>query len=118
MRANHIQRIIHVSVLSMFLALMACSFLAFGSASAHAATQTASSNSSIVARIIDNQQSGFVFSPNAITVTSGTPVRIVNKTPFAVFFHETSNGRLLHLFSGASLPRNPSKSFSAVTGNR
>ena len=114
MRTNHLQRLIRVSLLSTFLALAACSFLAFGSASAHAATQTGSSTSGTIVRIVDNQQGAAVFSPHAITVTSGTPVKIVNRTPFTRFFHVTSNGRLFGLVSGASVTIIPTQSEQAI----
>jgi hypothetical protein len=85
---NRIQRTVRMSVLSTFLALVAFSFLAFGTASAHTlnhriqAAQTTSTTTTVVARIITNTQGRTVFSPSAITIKSGTPVRIVNKTAF------------------------------------
>lgn len=81
MTANRIQRTARICVLSTFFALVAFSFLAFGSASAHAISHPAGVAQIVtVVKIIDNP--GAVFSPNAITVKSGTTVKIVNKTPY------------------------------------
>jgi hypothetical protein len=101
-------------VLSTSIALAAFSFLIFGSASAHAlahaasASQTNSTTTATVARIVVNQQGQAVFSPNAISVTSGAPVRIVNKTPFTRFV--SVNGQFFGLPPGASFRTNPTQS--------
>ena len=114
MTTNRIQRTVRICVLSTFLALVAFSFLVFGSASAHALTrptslaQTASTTTATVSRIIVNTQGQTVFRPNAITVTSGAPVRIVNKTPFTKFL--VVNGRLFRLAPGTALRINPTQS--------
>src|SRR5215469_1039484 len=111
---NRIQRAVRMCVLSTLLALAALSFLVFGSASAHAlthptsVTQTTSTTTATVSRIIINTQGQTVFSPNAITVTSGAPVRIVNKTPFTKFL--VVSGRLFALASGTALRINPTQS--------
>jgi hypothetical protein len=111
---NRIQRIVSMCAISTSLVLAAFSFLVFGSASAFAlthaagASQTTSSTTASVARIVVNQQGATVFSPQAITVTSGATVRIVNKTPFTRFVGV--NGRLDALLPGASLRINPTQS--------
>jgi plastocyanin len=89
---NRIQRTARMCVLSTFFALVAFSFLAFGSASAHAlAHPTGNAQKAMtVAKIVDHP--GAVFRPNAITVKSGTVVKIVNKTPY---------GRLLFTGQGS-----------------
>ena len=85
-------------VLSTFFALMAFSFLAFGTASAHALSHPAGvAQKATVVKIIDNP--GAVFSPNAITVKSGTVVKIVNKTPYGRLLF-TDHGSV-YLASGA-----------------
>jgi hypothetical protein len=72
-----------VSVLSTFLALVVFSFLAFGSASAHALNHPAGfAQKATVAKIIDNPRA--TFTPSAVTVKSGTVVKIVNKTPYSL----------------------------------
>ena len=80
---NRIQRTVRMSVLSTLIALVAFSFLAFGSASAHTISQAqiGSGISTSVVRIKDDQFGRAMFHPSAISVISGTPVRIVNKTP-------------------------------------
>ena len=110
MTTNRIQRTIRMSVLSTFLALVAFSFLAFGTASAHtrSAAQTASSTTATVSRIIVNRQGATVFNPSAITVKSGTPVRIVNKTAFSRILFV--GGSIVRLASGASMTIFPSQS--------
>ena len=111
---NRIQRTVRMCVLSTFLALVAFSLLVFGSASAHAlthatsVTQTTSTTTATVVRIVVNTQGQIVFSPHAITVASGAPVRIVNKTPFTKFL--VVNGQLFHLLPGAALRINPTQS--------
>lgn len=108
-----------MGVLSTFLALVAFSFLAFGSASAHAhalnrsthVAQTATTSTATVSRIVTNQLGETVFRPNAITVTSGTPVKIVNKTAFTRFL--VVNGGLFPLASGASKTVIPTQSQQA-----
>jgi hypothetical protein len=109
---NRIQRTVRMCVLSTFFALAAFSFLAFGSAGAlthpTSVAQTTSTTTATVVRLIVNSQGAIVFSPHAITVTSGAPVRIVNKTPFARFL--VVNGQLFRLLSGAALRINPTQS--------
>ncbi len=109
---NFIQRTVRMCVLSTFFALAAFSFLAFGSAGAlthpTSVAQTTSTTTAVVSRIIVNQQGYTVFSPHAITITSGTPVRIVNKTPYAKFL--VVNGQLIRLLSGAALRITPTQS--------
>jgi plastocyanin len=87
--------------MSTFFALMAFSFLAFGTASAHAlASPTGNAQKAMtVAKIIDNP--GAVFSPNAVTVKSGTVVKIVNKTPYSRLIF-TEHGSV-YLTAGASM---------------
>lgn len=114
MTTNRIQRTVRMCVLSTFLALVAFSFLAFGSASAHALSrsthlaQTATTSTATVSRIVTNKLGETVFRPNAITVTSGTPMKIVNKTAFTRFL--VVNGRLFPLASGASMTITPTQS--------
>jgi plastocyanin len=75
--------------------LAAFSFLAFGAASAHALSHSASSaqKAKTVVKIIDNP--GAVFSPSAITVKSGSTVKIVNKTPYGlIIFTNQGTGSL------------------------
>ena len=111
---NRIQRTVRMCVLSTFLALVAFSLLVFGSASAHAlthatsVTQTTSTTTATVVRLIVNSQGAIVFSPHAITITSGAPVRIVNKTPYTRFL--VVNGQLFRLLPGAALRINPTQS--------
>jgi plastocyanin len=107
---NSIQRTVRMGVLSTFLALAAFAFLAFGSASAHTlnSAQTTSGTTATVSRIVTNSQGGAVFSPSAITIKSGTPVRIVNKTAFARFL--VINGQLFRLNSGTSMTITPVQS--------
>lgn len=102
-----------MSVLSTFLALVAFSFLAFGTASAHTlnhriqVAQTASTTT-VVVRIITNTQGVAVYSPSAITIKSGTPVKIVNKTAFTkILFVE---GSVVRLASRASMTKTPAGS--------
>jgi plastocyanin len=107
---NRIQRTARMCVLSTFFALVAFSFLAFGSASAHAlAHPTGNAQKAMtVVKIIDNP--GAVFSPNAITVKSGTTVKIVNKTPFSRILFVS--GGIVHLASRASMTMNVTQSQS------
>ena len=99
MSTDHIQHRLRMSVLSLFLALMAFSFLAFGTASAHTlnhptgASQGGANTPPTVVRIMSRS----AFSPNAVTVKSGTHVRIVNK----------SLGSLLVFYSGGSIVLTP-----------
>ena len=80
MRTNPIHRIVRITVLSAFLALAVFSFVAFGSGSAHAMTgQAANSSTTISVRIVTDQRF-FVFRPSAITIASGTAVKITNTT--------------------------------------
>jgi hypothetical protein len=95
-------------VLSTLLALVALSFFVFGSASAHALTQTTGSTTVTVARIVVNQQGATVFSPSAITVKSGATVKIVNKTSFTKILFLI--GGIQHLLPGAALRINPTQS--------
>jgi hypothetical protein len=109
---NRSQRNVRMCVLSAFLALAAFSFFAFGSAGAlthpTSVAQTTSTTTAVVVRLIVNQQGAIVFSPHAITITSGTPVRIVNKTPYGRFL--VVNGQLFHLLPGAALRITPTQS--------
>jgi plastocyanin len=107
---NSIQRTVRMGVLSTFLALAAFAFLAFGTASAHTlnSAQTTSGTTTTVVRMVTNSQGGVVFRPSAITIISGTPVRIVNKTAFARFL--VINGQLFRLNSGASMTITPVQS--------
>ena len=83
MTTNHIHRTARFCLLSAFLALALLSFFAFGSGRAHAQTVSSSSTTTtVVSRIIVNTQGFLAFSPKALTVTSGTVVKIVNKTAF------------------------------------
>jgi hypothetical protein len=109
---NRIQRTVRMCVLSTFLALAAFSFFTFGSAGAlthpTSVAQTTSTTTAVVVHLIVNQQGAIVFSPHAITITSGTPVRIVNKTPYGRFL--VVNGQLFHLLPGAALRITPTQS--------
>jgi hypothetical protein len=97
---NRIQRTARMCVLSTFFALAAFSFLAFGSASAHALAHPAGvAQKATVAKIIDHP--GAVFSPSTVTVKSGTVVKIVNKTPYGLLLF-TNNGAV-SLAGGASM---------------
>jgi hypothetical protein len=107
---NRIHRTVRMSVLSLFIALMAFSFLAIGTASAHSikpstsSSQTASNSTTTVVRIMSRS----TISPNAITVKSGARVRIVNKSPgnLLVFYNQGSKvlapGAALTLFPTVS----------------
>jgi plastocyanin len=111
---NRIRRTVRLCVLSTLLALAAFSFLAFGSASAHAQTrtaQTASTTTTTFVRIIINKQGQLVFSPSAITVQSGAPVRITNRTTFTRFI--VVEGQLHRLSPGTGLTINPIQSEQA-----
>jgi plastocyanin len=91
---NCMHRTMRMSTLSLLIALMAFSFLAIGSASAHTinhsarSTQTMSTHSTTFVHILSISE----FSPSAITVKSGTRVKIVNK----------SSSDLLLFYSGGS----------------
>ena len=117
MTTNRIQRTVRMCVLSTFLALVAFSFLAFGSASAHALTrsthsaQTASTSTTVYVRIVVNQQGRSVFSPSAITVKSGTPVRITNRTLYNKIVF--TNQGTFDLAPGAFLTLTPTQSQGA-----
>jgi plastocyanin len=85
MATNRIQRTVRMCALSTFLALAALTFLAFGTASAQSlnhTVQSANSSSATFVKIVDPNQGRAVFNPAAITVKSGTTVKIVNKTPY------------------------------------
>ena len=116
MTTNRIQRTVRMGILSTFLALMACSFFAFGSASAHAfsssthVAQTATSTAT-VSRMVTNKLGQTVFRPNAITVASGAPVKIVNTTAFTRFL--VMNGQLFPVSAGASVTIIPTQSQQA-----
>ena len=99
MTTNPVQRTARLCVLSAFLVLAAFSFLAFSAGSAHALSHPAGAaqKAMTVVKIIDNP--GAVFSPNAITVKSGTVVKIVNKTPYSRFLF--TNQGVVHLAAGA-----------------
>src|SRR5579864_3604218 len=107
-------RAIRICVLSTFLALVAFSFLAFGSASAHALSrsaggaQTTSTNGTTYVRIITNTQGATVFSPAAITVKSMAAVRITDRTAYSKFV--VVAGQLFHLAPGQGLTTNPTQS--------
>lgn len=81
MPTNCIQRTMRMSALSLLIALIAFFFLALGSASAHtinhstSSAQTASTTTTTFVHILSRH----AFSPSAVTVKSGTRVRIVNK---------------------------------------
>jgi plastocyanin len=94
MTTNPIQRTARLFVLSAFLVLAAFSFLAFSAGSAHALSHPAGAAQKVkTAKIIDNP--GAVFSPAAITVKSGSTVRIVNKTPYSlIIFTNQGTGSL------------------------
>lgn len=112
MTTNHIRRAARICVLSTFLALAAFSFLAFGSASAHALTRQATSSSSttttVTTRIISNSVGRAVFNPSTVTVKAGTVVKIVNKTAFSRILFV--GGSIVRLASGASLTITPNQS--------
>ena len=114
MTTNRIQRTVRMCLLSTFLALVAFSFLAFGSASAHTLSrsthvaQTATTSTATVSRIVTNKLGKTVFRPNAITVTAGASVKIVNKTAFTRFL--VVNGELFPLSPGTSVTVIPTQS--------
>ena len=111
MATNSIQRTVRISVLSVLLALAAFSFLAFGSASAHAlAHSSGKAQKAKIVKIIDNP--GAVFSPAAITVKSGTTVKIVNKTPYGRFIF-TNHGTVF-LAPGAAMKMTVTQSQSVA----
>lgn len=86
MTTNRVYHTVRISLLSAFLALVMCSFIAFGSGSAHAMTRSASSSTTTTtSRIVTNALGRAVFSPSTITVKSGTVVRIVNRTAYTRF---------------------------------
>ena len=101
MTTNRIQQTARICVLCAFLALAAFSFLAFGSASAHAAPTASTTTTVTTVKIIINSQGYRVFSPAAISVTSGTTVRIVNKTAGGVILF--TNQGTVRLVSGGVL---------------
>ena len=80
MTTNRFHRTARVCLFSMLLALTLVSFFVFGSGRAHAQTVSSSSSTTVVSRIIYTTQKGYQFSPNALTVKSGTAVKIVNTT--------------------------------------
>ena len=101
MTTNHIHRTARFCLLSAFLALALLSFFAFGSGRAHAQTVSSSSTTTAVSRIIVNTQGFLAFSPKALTVTSGTVVKIVNKTIYGEYLF-TNQGEVF-LAAGASM---------------
>ena len=88
MTTHGIHRTIRMSALSVFLALAAFAFLAFGSVSAHTASVSQTGGSSTTTttnvRIVSSQTSRASFNPNAITIHLGDHVRLVNKTTFTL----------------------------------
>lgn len=64
--------------------------------------QTTNSNTTITVQIIDNSQGQAVFSPNAITVKSGTQVTIVNHTKVRQLVFSNNPIVFLNLAPGAS----------------
>jgi hypothetical protein len=108
---NRIQRTARMCVLSTILALAAFAFFAFGTASAHTlnAAQAASGSTTTTARMVTNSAGGAVFSPSAITVKSGSSVRLVNKTTFSrIVFAD----RVIRLNPGASYSFVPAQSMT------
>jgi hypothetical protein len=111
---NRIQRTVRMSVLSLFIALMAFSFLALGSASAHTlnhstrSAQTASTTTTRVVRIMSRQ----VINPGAITVKSGVHVRIVNKATINLLVFYSGGSTVLA--PGAALLLVPTQSQSVT----
>lgn len=85
MTTNRVHHTVRICLLSAFLALAMFSFIAFGSGSAHAMTRSASSTTTTTSRIVTNTAGRAVFSPAAVTVKSGTVVRIVNRTTYTRF---------------------------------
>lgn len=84
MTTNSIQRLVRMSAVSTFIALMALSFLAFGSVSAHTISQAQAGSAGAKATIVRMKNDQFgraIFAPGTVTVKSGTPVKIVNKSP-------------------------------------
>ena len=114
MTTNRIQRTVRMSVLSLFLALVAFSFLALGSASAHtinhstSSAQTASTTTTTFVHILSRHE----FSPSAVTVASGTRVRIVNKSTISLLVFYAQGSRVLA--PGAALILAPTKSQSVT----
>ena len=80
MITSRIHRLTRVCLLSAFLALALFSFFVFGAARVHAQTGNSTSSTIVTSRIIYSTQNGFQFSPAALTVKSGTTVKIVNTT--------------------------------------
>jgi hypothetical protein len=101
MTTNHVHRTARICLLSAFLALALLSFFAFGSGRAHAQTVSSSTSTPVVSRININRQGFFAFSPSALTVTSGTVVKIVNKTIYGEYLF-TNQGEVF-LATGASM---------------
>lgn len=114
MKTNRIRHAARICVLSTFFALAAFSFLAFGSASAHALTRDAQAASSstttttVTSRIINNSVGQAVFSPSTVTVKAGNSVKIVNKTAFSRILFV--GGSVVRLASGASMTIVPNQS--------
>ncbi len=107
---NRIQRTVRMSAWSLFIALMAFSFLAIGSASAHTinystrSTQTASTSSTTFVHILSRSS----FSPSAVTVKSGSRVKIVNKSSLNLLIFYSGGSKVLA--PGAALMLVPTQS--------
>ncbi|HJT56405.1 MAG TPA: hypothetical protein VJ761_07920 [Ktedonobacteraceae bacterium] len=100
MTAKPAQRTARLCVLSVFLVLVAFSFLAFSASSAQALSHASgNAHKAKTVKIIDNP--GAVFSPASIKVKSGAIVKIANKTPYGriLFTDQGTFG----LASGASM---------------
>lgn len=103
MATNRVHRIARVCLLSAFLALALFSLFVFGSGRAYAQTVSNTSSTTVVSRIVYTTQKGFHFSPNALTVASGTTVKIVNATTHNELLYSSSQGTYLSLPAGSSM---------------
>lgn len=106
MTTNRFQRTARITVLSTFLVLVAFAFLTFGSASAHALSRPAAvTQTATVVKIISTPRAQF--SPSAITVKSGSLVKIVNKTAYSLILFTSQGTR--GLGPGRVLAMNPTQ---------
>ena len=106
MTTRPLHRTIRLTLVSAVLALAVFSFVALGSGSAHAMSrQAASTGNTTIVRIVAAQNGTSIFRPSAVTIPSGSGVRIKNTTPFALDLRFGSSFYLLD--SGASLTLSP-----------
>ena len=108
MTTRHIHRTVRVTALSVLLSLAVFSFVVLGSGSAHAMTRQAASTGTTISVSIVTDQRFFVFRPSAITVKSGTAVKIANTTASELEIRTLQN--FYDLLPGGVLTLTPTQS--------